>query len=213
MHELFENDNDQNLQDIKRTIIKDLLFRLEMTKKKEKTSLSYFPEGNQILLESINHLFKSEPTMWQSTITKSCSFTKKLIKNIIQYQLPFTMQFIFIEFTRLNSNEKCPPIENFKSLVEFLRLHCEDHNKVYQTLFINSIVNDFIENNFTELILKISMAVPNHLIYFKYKKALLKNFKPATTPFFNDIIILLTDYLIEIIQFSFQQQRSAILIT
>lgn len=53
--------------------------------------------------------------------------SRDLIYNIIMKQLPFLLQFIFIEFNKIDTKET-KFYQYFLNVLEFLRLLCEDHN-------------------------------------------------------------------------------------
>ena len=98
--------------------------------------LSPFLEEKSLLFEIVDKCFKSNPNMWQEIFVSMGINGRDLIYNIIMKQLPFLLQFIFIEFNKIDKKET-PFYQYFVNVLEFLRLLCEDHNPLFQTMFIN----------------------------------------------------------------------------
>ena len=95
----------------------------------------------------------------------------------------------------------------FLILIEFLRLFCENHHKIYQTILINSNINKFYLKNIEEsldllnFVLKIPTMVKNSIEYLNSKHSFLSAFKKyKKNKYFDELIIGVTDFLIEIIQ-------------
>ena len=74
--------------------------------------------------------------MWQEIFVSMGLNGRDLIYNIIMRQLPFLLQFIFIEFNKIDKKDT-KFYQYFVNVLEFLRLLCEDHNPLFQTMFIN----------------------------------------------------------------------------
>ena len=98
--------------------------------------VSTYIETKTPIIESCCKLFKTNPNHWQDVIVDESNITKNIIYIFIEKQLPFLIQFIFIEFNRIDCNET-PYYKNFVNILEFLRLLCEDHNPIFQSLLIN----------------------------------------------------------------------------
>ena len=98
--------------------------------------LSPFLEEKSLYFEIIDKCFKTNPSMWQEIFVSMGLNGRDLIYNIIMRQLPFLLQFIFIEFNKIDKKDT-KFYQYFVNVLEFLRLLCEDHNPLFQTMFIN----------------------------------------------------------------------------
>jgi hypothetical protein len=86
-------------------------------------------------------------------------------------------------------------------MIEFFRLLCEDHNKIFQTLLINFEINDFDKDYFHfNFILKIPAIFLQYLKYSSEKSGMISFFNDTNSDFFDQISNKLTDYNIELIQ-------------
>ena len=168
--------------------------------------LSPFLEEKSTYYEIIDKLFKVNPTIWQEKFVDTGTNGRDLIYNIIMKQLPFLLQFIFIEFNKIDTKES-RYYEYFLNVLEFLRLLCEDHNPLFQTMFINYekaigkislLSND--NNIFMPFIGKIPIFVLLNIKHNNSKKVLLKAFTQKEVEYFYPLIEKITDFLIEIIQ-------------
>ena len=99
----------------------------------------------------------------------------------------------------------------FLIIIEFLRLFCENHHKIYQTILIHSNINKFLLKNLEEsldlldFILKIPTMAKNSIKYLNSKSNFASIFKKTNiTNYFDSLQIGLTDFLIEIIQGCFE---------
>ena len=168
--------------------------------------LSPYLEEKSLYFEIIDKLFKVNPTIWQEIFVDIGVNGRDLIYNIIMKQLPFLLQFIFIEFNKIDTKET-KYYQYFVNVLEFLRLLCEDHNPLFQTMFINyekaigkiSILST--DNNlFMPFISKIPIFILLNVKYYNSKKAVLKGFVTKEVEYFYPLIEKITDFLIEIIQ-------------
>ena len=165
------------------------------------TILNPINEENTTVLESVNKLFKCAPDIWQEIIINSIKESKSIISSIIEKKLAFLLQYILIEFNRLNSNKESRYRTKFISLIEFLRLLCESHNKIFQTLLINYKINEINENYFHfNFILKIPVISLRYLHHYRNKKDIVLYFKKTNMDFFEEVLDRLTEYNIELIQ-------------
>ena len=92
-----------------------------------------------------------------------------------------------------------------------MRLFCENHHKIYQTILIHSNINKFLLKNLEEsldlldFILKIPTMAKNSIKYLNSKSNFASVFeKTNVTNYFDSLQIGLTDFLIEIIQGCFE---------
>ena len=168
--------------------------------------ISPYLEEKSLYFEIIDKCFKVNPHIWQDIFVDIGASGRDLIYNIIMKQLPFLLQFIFIEFNKIDTKET-KYYEYFVNVLEFLRLLCEDHNPLFQTMFINyeraigkiSILNN--ENNlFMPFISKIPIFVLLNIKYYNSKASVLKGFVTKKVEYFYPLIEKITDFLIEIIQ-------------
>ena len=168
--------------------------------------LSPYLEEKSMYFEIIDKCFKSNPSMWQDKFVEIGTYGRDLIYNIIMRQLPFLLQFIFIEFNKIDTKES-KYYQYFVNVLEFLRLLCEDHNPLFQTMFINYekaigkisiLTND--NNIFMPFISKIPYFVLLNIKHNNSKKLLLNSFAQTKVEYFIPLIEKITDFLIEIIQ-------------
>ena len=168
--------------------------------------ISPFLEEKSLLFENIDKCFKVNPNIWQDIFVDIGVSGRDLIYNIIMKQLPFLLQFIFIEFNKIDTKDT-KYYEYFVNVLEFLRLLCEDHNPLFQTMFINYekaigkvslLTND--NNLFIPFISKIPIFVLLNIKYSNSKKSILRGFKDKKVEYFYPLIEKITDFLIEIIQ-------------
>ena len=168
--------------------------------------LSPFLEEKSLYFEIIDKCFKSNPSLWQELFVSMGENGRDLIYNIIMRQLPFLLQFIFIEFNKIDKKET-KFYQYFINVLEFLRLLCEDHNPLFQTMFINyekaigkvSILTDN-KNLFIPFISKIPTFVLLNIRHNNSKHSLFKYFVQKDVEYFHPLIEKITDFLIEIIQ-------------
>ena len=81
--------------------------------------LSPFLEEKSLYFEIVDKCFKSNPSLWQEIFVNMGVNGRDLIYNIIMKQLPFLLQFIFIEFNKIYINEK-KYYYYFLNVIEFL---------------------------------------------------------------------------------------------
>ena len=168
--------------------------------------LSPYLEEKSMYFEIIDKCFKVNPSMWQEIFVDIGTYGRDLIYNIIMKQLPFLLQFIFIEFNKIDKKDT-KYYDYFVNVLEFLRLLCEDHNPLFQTMFINyekaigkvSILSN--DNNlFIPFLSKIPIFVLLNVKYNNSKTSILRGFVPKRVEYFYPLIEKITDFLIEIIQ-------------
>ena len=168
--------------------------------------LSPFLEEKSLYFEIIDKCFKSNPSTWQELFVSMGQNGRDLIYNIIMKQLPFLLQFIFIEFNKIDKKET-QFYKYFINVLEFLRLLCEDHNPLFQTMFINyekaigkvSILT-YDKNLFMPFISKIPIFILLNIKHYNLKHSLVKYFVQKDVEYFHPLIEKITDFLIEIIQ-------------
>jgi len=193
-----EVDEHLNLTNYKQIIALDLFSKIDFNIKQ---GLNPINEENQFILESINKVFKVDPHLWQDIMIEKIQDSKILISNIIEKQLPFLLQCILIEFNKLDKNKNCTYYYTFLNMIEFFRLLCEDHNKIFQTLLINFKINDSDKDYFHfNFILKIPAIFLQYLKYSSEKSGLITFFNDRNSDFFDQMSNKLTDYNIELIQ-------------
>ncbi len=174
--------------------------------------ISTFLENKTFTIESIIKLFKTNPGFWQSIIVDESQNTKDLFNILITKQLPFLIQFVFIEFNRIDCNNENFYYQNFVNILEFLRLLCEDHNPLFQTMLINYekclgkiSIKNYDEYEFLPFISRIPVMVLNNIEHSIKKKELLKCFRNFDAEFFTPLLEKVTDFLIEIIQGTYSE--------
>lgn len=203
LNKIFSIDNSviPEIEVVKLTMAYDLIYRFELG---NENSLNEFNDKNNNLLKIINKLFKTDPDTFQLAILNCSNYSKLIIDNIITKQLVFLFQFWFIEFNKLNlvpCNSTNFSSDNFINCLEFLRLLCENHNKIFQTLLLNYEVIDNQQFFLINFLFKIPSIIISNIDYFKNKKSFILYFKNGEdNSYFNSLIEKITDFLIEIIQ-------------
>ena len=209
------SEDDVKMEDIKSNIALDLLFRIDF-KKGEKEVYNGGKENYYELTNCINKIYKADPDFWHNIIVDIAFHTKQILREIIKGQLTFLIQFIYIDFHKLSVekyNDKNQPlsINCFLILLEYLRLHCENHHKIFQTVLTNANITKVNANNqpdrldLLNFILKIPVMAMNSVNYAQSKRDLISLFRGENYDYFNQLLTGITDYLIEIIQGSFEQ--------
>ena len=204
INSIFEECDDPIIQEIKENITLNLICMLDFPTDKSENEFYTVCESNVDLFICIDKLFKIDPKVWQRVLSKLDEKLILMLTKIISKQLPYLFQIVFINFNKLESNDDDTSFQHFILLIEFLRLFAETHNKVYQTLLINYLIDK--ESNFklNYFFLKIPTFVLNHISYFKAKKQFLSLLKNDSTSYFDNLIEYITNYLIEIIQGSYE---------
>ena len=215
-------DDDIRGEELKRTIILDLLYRINFAKKSD-SKYSQIQSETYTLVNCINKVYKADPDLWHEIIADTASQTKLILKDIIENQLTFLIQLVYIDYHKLNpkanehndnnnnENDEPDPLKYFLILIEYLRLHCENHHKIFQTILTNATI---IKLNYmgkrdrldlVNFILKIPVLAVKNMRYYTSKSEMIKEiFKSPNLRFFDSLLTGVTDYLIEIIQGSFE---------
>ena len=204
---------------LKINIILDLMFRMNFKHNKKVSIYARGKDNSFILVNIINKIYKADPDLWHDCLVDIASITKHVLHDIISNQLTFLMQYIYIDFHKLKDlnddreglNTGLSVKNKFLIIIEFLRLFCENHHKIYQTILIHSNINTFLLKNLEEsldlldFVLKIPTLSKNSITYLNSKSNFASIFKETKiTNYFDDLIIGLTDFLIEIIQGCFE---------
>ena len=204
---------------LKINIILDLMFRMNFKHNKKLSIYARGKDNSYILVNIINKIYKTDPDLWHDCLVDISSMTKHILYDIISNQLTFLIQHIYIDFHKLKNlsdnreglNTSLSAKNKFLIIIEFLRLFCENHHKIYQTILIHSNINKFLLKNMEEsldlldFILKIPTLSKNSIIYLNSKSNFASIFKHINiNNYFDELILGLTDFLIEIIQGSFE---------
>ena len=168
--------------------------------------LSPFLEEKSLYFEIVDKCFKTNPSLWQELFVSMGENSRDLIYNIIMKQLPFLLQFIFIEFNKIDTKET-KFYQYFLNVLEFLRLLCEDHNPFFQTMLINYekaigkvslLTHD--KSLFIPFISKIPVFVLSNIKHNNSNGLIFSYFLKKDVEYFQPLIEKITDFLIEIIQ-------------
>lgn len=194
---LFMEENDPDIYEIKKSIAFDVLFKL-IDEEFFKNSISLYDENDTVLISIINKLFITNPELFQELIQNNVKIVKSCVFNYIQKQTVFLSQFVMIEFARADSAFEVTMKQNLIEIFEFLRLFCENHHKIYQTFLITINLCDRI--SFLDFLFKLSISVLKSLELFKDRKPFIIFFKEHNNNYFEDVINKIFDLLIEIFQ-------------
>ena len=213
------SEDEPEIQQLKINIILDLMYRMNFKHNKKVSAYARGKEDSFILVSIINKIYKADPDLWHDCLVDIASVTKQILRDVISDQLTFLIQHIYIDYHKLKDlsddreglNSELSAKNKFLILIEFLRLFCENHHKIYQTILIRANINKFYLKNteesldFLNFILKIPTLVKNSIEYLHSKQSFLSIFKkPKNNNYFDPLIIGVTDFLIEIIQGCFE---------
>ena len=214
------SEDEPDVEQLKVNIILDLMYRMNFKHNKKLSAYARGKEDSFILINIINKIYKLDPDLWHDCLVDIASVTKQVLKDVVADQLTFLIQHIYIDYHKLKDlgdnregiNTELSAKNKFLMLIEFLRLFCENHHKIYQTILIRANINKFyLKNteeslNFLNFILKIPTMVKNSIEYLNSKHSFLSVFKKIKDNYnyFDDLIISVTDFLIEIIQGCFE---------
>ena len=101
--------------------------------------INYFQYSNSLVIEVAQRLFLSNPKFWQDKIVESPSIAKTMLVPLITYQIYYLMQSVIYSNAVILPYSK----DNFKLLIksiDFLRLLCEDHNPLFQTMLMGNYI-------------------------------------------------------------------------
>lgn len=190
------NNNTFEFENIKKIIILDIFNKIKISD----SQINSMSEENFHTLGIINKLFKSEPHIWQNVICL-ISNARNYINHIIQFKLMYIFQLIAFNYNNISFNcETYTVYQLYLRMIEFLRLTCEDHNKIYQTLFVNI---NILENFSLLSFLFLSSSMIKNIISKKMIKndinKYFRNFSKDNS-YFDSLLEKNTDFLIEIIQ-------------
>ncbi len=212
-------EDEPDVQQLKINIILDLMYRMNFKHNKKISIYARGKEDSFILISIINKIYKADPDLWHDCLVDISSVTRQVLRDVISNQLTFLIQHIYIDFHKLKDlsedregiNTELSAKNKFLILIEFLRLFCENHHKIYQTILIKANINKFYLKNMEEsldllnFILKIPTMIKNSIEYLTSKSSILTIFKKSTkNNYFDELIIGVTDFLIEIIQGAFE---------
>ena len=211
-------EEEPEIQQLKINIILDIVFRINLRRNKQISQYARGKEESFMIIDIINKIYKADPDLWHSTLVSISGKTKQILKDIISEYLTFTIQYIYIDFHKfpnftLNNNESSDltSIKKFLILLEFLRLFCENHHKIFQTILMNYNIHQFKtltgrqeDLDLINFIIKVPIMAKFSIDYSNYKLNVLTIFKEENSDYFNDLIVGITDFLIEIIQGCFE---------
>ena len=192
LNDLFGPTDDQVLIRSKCCFISELLGLVDLPI----DNTFYLPKNNRVF-NDINKIIKIEPDCWQEQLATNFTFTRKLMVSISKEQLPFLFNLVLMNYLNSESDENSDSYQAMVDLIEFMRLLCENHNKVYQTWMFNKKYNS---ESFLKFMLDIPIIAINYISHFKDKRSLLFVFKQNKTLFFKPLIGKLTEFYIEISQ-------------
>ena len=212
-------EDEPEAQQLKVNIILDLMLRLNF---KQNKKVSIYPRGKEeslILVSIINKIYKADPDLWHNCLVDIATVTKQVLRDIIYSQLTFLIQYIYIDYHKLKDIEnnregltsELSAMNKFLIIIEFLRLFCENHHKIYQTILMGFNINKFYLKNVEEsldllnFVLKIPTMIKNSIEYCNSKTQFLTIFKKDNNwEYFSDLNTAITDFLIEVIQGCFE---------
>ena len=217
-----------NNLDLAKNIDKNVQFNPIIKQEQHKEIHNIYHEKHLFAYECIIKLFTIDPEFFQIILVKDKK-TGNLIKRITEREIIFLLQFLINDFYNLdlNVNKIQPSSYTYLTyLIEFLRLFCENFNKMFKSLFFQLNFEKHNENDddnddeseinidndkdaktsgkyyFINIIFKFFSSVLSHLIYYESQKEIFKfyDIKPIGPEHFSTIFDYLSSFLIEIIQ-------------
>jgi len=135
-----------------------------------------FCEKNYYILKKVVKIFKIDPEFCQNILNRENNiiYSKKILKEMLRKNLPCLFHIIFIEFDLIDCNIGSTTYKNIMKILEFIRLHCENHNRIFQTYLCHfklfTSAENFEEEVFTNEIKKKKkkkkMEIKRKKIYF-----------------------------------------------
>lgn len=210
------DENDDKLQYTIKLIVKDLIGKIYLEEGENVYNERFFS-----VFDYLNRIFIINPSLFQDAILEFSTAeiqkdhseindennisnsikqvkTNKII-NYIKSQLPLTYQLTFIDYYKLNSHiePKYKAIDIFVSLLEFIRLLCENHNQIFQM----QLASEFIKTKkLLFFIIQIPSLTMNHFAKYKSLNTFLEFFKLNEFGYFKPLISQVIDFNIELIQ-------------
>ncbi len=200
-----------------------LLFDNIIDFENENVNLSYeYNEKNYIYLKKLVKIFKIDPSFCQSILLeeKNREHSRKILEEMIRKNLTCLFQIVFVEFNTINSNEGKSTYRNILKILEFIRLHCEDHNRIFQTYlcYFNIISHSEkpdeeekeVEQEketfyFIKFILKIFLLIYKFVIFKLKKKDILVYFGIKEIHFFDHLLNKIVQFLVEVYQGNYKE--------
>ena len=154
--------------------------------------IKFYSYANYDMIIAITKLFKANPRNWQDSLIKpvNAKVSADLINNLIEYQ-----NYIFGQITLYQQGTVLKSSDiNLKLLIqnlEFLRLLCEDHNPIFQTLLINS--EDILQSEFQgQILIKLVFSLSKEIVkIFTHNKSQMNFIQQLSNPSkFNSLIDL-----------------------
>jgi len=173
-----------------------------------------FNEKNFYSLKKIVKIFKIDPYFCQNILLedRNKENSKKILSEMINKNLTCLFQILFVEYNTINSNEGKSTYKNLLKIIEFIRLHCEDHNRVFQTYLCYFEINSDIKRSegkiaraedkfyFVKYILKIFLLIYYSVLYKLKKKDILEYYGIKEIHFFDNILKKIVELLVEVYQ-------------
>lgn len=210
--EYLKTDTDNKLRnEFKKSLFLMLLDNM-IDNDRNNVDLSYeYNEKNYYCLKKLVKIFKLDPSFCQSfLLEEKRDDSKKILEEMIKKNLICLFQIVFVEYNTINSIEAKSTYRNITKIIEFIRLHCEDHNRIFQTYFCyyNIISKNEGEKKetyeifyFIKFILKIFLLIYNFVTYKIKKKYLFLEFSGIKKiRYFDKLLEKIVELLVEVYQ-------------
>ena len=158
--------------------------------------------SNKLIIEVGHRIFMYNPKLFQNLLVKYYEFGKSIIIPLISYQIYYLIQSFLFSMGEIFPISK----ENLNILInslDFLRLLCEDHNPLFQTIYFgNYITKGLYQNfNFIKLIYSSSYNILKIFTHFQKQKFYVENLSFITPyKYLLELEIELNEFKIELIQ-------------
>ena len=174
----------------------------------ENKNLSYqYNEYNLYYLNKLLKVFKLDPSFCQNILSneKNIKHTVIIIKEMITQNLICLFQLAYIDFNSISLVKKNKTYRNILKLLEFLRLMCEDQNRIFQTYLVqNFSLNQGTENNFNFIgYMFKNLEIINRFINYKQSKKYFLGENRLELNYFNSLSVKIVDLIVEVFQGNF----------
>ena len=168
--------------------------------------------SNAVIIEIAQRVFFHNPKYFQSLLVKFYEFSKSILIPLITYQIYYLIQTFLFSIGEIFIIRK----ENLNILInslDFLRLLCEDHNPLFQTIFFGNYITRALKQhfNFIKLIFQSSTQIIKIFTHYQKQKFFIDTLS-FNTPYnyLTELEEELNEFKIELFQGTTQQNLQQI---
>ena len=127
--------------------------------------------SNSMIIEIAQRVFFHNPKYFQNLIVKFYDFSKSMLIPLITYQIYYLIQTFLFSIGDVFIIRK-ESLDILINSLDFLRLLCEDHNPLFQTIFFGDYITKALKQNFNfiKLIFQSSTQIIKIFGHFQKQK-------------------------------------------